>query len=244
MAAVLTMPRPNRLPKEIKKTAPCTTDQKPASIPAMLRHNPTLSLLLAAGILSFAGQLITTVFLINIIKAAGGGTADMGLALFVQTMMELPPMFLSKWLLNKFGSRKLLLVSFFAFFIKVLALSLMPTTGLIIAAMTLSIFCFGLFGFSSVYFINGIVKDTEKVRGQSLLGLCCSGGIATVLGSFLGGVLIDSLGLNFFLIVSTFLTFLGFVFMLLVNRSYKKNFARQHTEPQLPDEKPGLSQTV
>ena len=87
-----------------------------------------------------------------------------------------------------------------------------------------SMLCFGIYGFSSVLFVNSISGEHEKVRAQSLLSLCYTGGIGGILGNLLGGALIDVIGLDALFMVSSALCLLGAVIMILCNRQYQKQF--------------------
>ena len=226
--SVLLMPRPDRVPAGQQYATPAVDNENMRSIPAMIRANPTLLFLMLAMIASFSGQNITFIFLIKIIQNAGGTPADLGTALMIQTGAELPAMFLSVWLLKKFGSKKLLTLSFAAFFLKLLAISLASNIQLVLLAMLIGIFGLGIFIFASVYFVNEIVRESEKIRGQAISGVI--DGISSVLGSLMGGWVIDNWGLPALLGISTGLCLLGLILMLLAGRFYKRDFTSNAIE--------------
>ena len=74
-----------------------------------------------------------------------------------------------------------------------------------------------MFSFASVYFVNEIVAPTEKVRGQALAALCGLGGISNIIGASLGGLMIDSLGINALLSLFAGFSFLGFAVMAAIS---------------------------
>ena len=87
-------------------------------------------------------------------------------------------------------------------------------------------FCFGIFGFASVLFVNSIAGQQEKVRAQSLLSLCYTGGLGGILGNLLSGILIGPLGMDRLLILSAGLCMAGAAMMVLCTRQYHKQFSQ------------------
>lgn len=195
-----------------------------ASYHQMLRGNPTLLLLLAACILAGAGQSSVGTFLIRIVENLGGGTTEFGIATFISAGVELPVMFLSARLLRRFSAKSILLTSFICNFIKLVLLWIAPSLGFLYLTMAFSIFCFGLYGFSAVIFVNAIVRADEKVRGQSLLSLCYTSGIGGILGNLLSGWLLQARGVSFLLAVSSGLCLCGAVLMFLCWKRHGTQF--------------------
>ncbi len=64
----------------------------------------------------------------------------------------------------------------------------------ILAATGVSLLCFGLYGISSMYFVNDIVKPHEKVRAQMLVSM--SGALAAILANPLAGFIADQFGVH------------------------------------------------
>lgn len=190
----------------------------------MLRSNPTLVLLLCACVLSGMGQCAGSTFLIRVVERLGGTSEELGLAMFIQAGVELPAMFASGWLLKRFSARGLLTLSFCAGGLKMLMLALVPSLPLLYGVMAFSVFCFGIFGFASVLFVNSIAGEQEKVRAQSLLSLCYTGGAGGILGNLLAGALIGPLGVSNLLLVSAGLCACGAGVMLLCLRQYRIQF--------------------
>ena len=217
LVALLLMPDPG--PRKIKEQQAADI-----SLSQMLRSNPTLILLLFACILSGMGLCAGSTYLIRVVERLGGTSQQLGLAMFIQSGVELPMMFASGWLLKRFSPRGLLTLSFFACCIKILLLTLASSMFLLYLAMILSLFCFGIYGFASVLFVNSITKDQEKVRAQSLLSLCYTGGLGGILGNLLSGLLIGTIGLTNLLFLSAGLCLAGALVMLLCSHQYHKQF--------------------
>ena len=132
-------------------------------------------------------------------------------------------MFASGWLLKRFTARGLLTLSFFASAIKLLLLNLAPNLSVLYLVMAFSLFCFGIYGFASVLFVNSIAGDQEKVRAQSLISLCYTGGIGGIVGNLLSGVLIGIVGLRNLLFISFALCLAGAFIMAMCARRHHKH---------------------
>ena len=219
MAALFFMPDPG--PRQVPTQR---TDKNQASYLSMLKSNPTLCLLLLACIISGMGQCSGVTYLIRVVERLGGNSVHYGITSFIQAGVELPMMAASGWLLKRFSSRGLLTVSFCCNFLKIFLMSQATSLTMLYIVMAGSIFCFGIYGFSSVLFVNSIAGEQEKVRAQSLLSLCYTGGIGGILGNILGGSLIDVIGLDRLFIVSSCLCLTGAVVMVLCSRQYQKQF--------------------
>ena len=111
---------------------------RPQSALALLRSNPSFTLMLAGVLLSLTAVLPLSNFLVNIVTSRGGTDADLGLAMFVMGAFELPTAFLFPKLLRRFGSGRLLLIS--AVFGTLKAVALLCTfnyAGVLLAGWTL-----------------------------------------------------------------------------------------------------------
>ena len=214
LIALFLLPDPG--PRKLRESAP------QVSYLTMIHRNPTLALLLCACIISGIGQCAGSTYLIRVVENLGGTSAQLGLAMFIQAGVELPMMFASGWLLKRFTARGLLTLSFFASAIKLLLLNLAPNLSVLYLVMAFSLFCFGIYGFASVLFVNSIAGDQEKVRAQSLISLCYTGGIGGIVGNLLSGVLIGIVGLRNLLFISFALCLAGAFIMAMCARRHHK----------------------
>ena len=225
-ACVLLMPRPSAIAKKHHLTFTAQTAPK-TSLATMLKGNPTFCLFLIATTLIMVGQSISMSYLNPCVEAVGGSTSDTGTLAMVQSISELPCMFLSAFLLKRFTSNKLVLFSAFGFMMKILLLTIAPSVGFMYASVALGCIGMGLFAFSSVYFVNSIVRSPETVRAQALVTACMMGGLATIIGGLLGGIMLDAFGTKILLVLTTILTAMGLICMVKVNHLYQKYFKQK-----------------
>ena len=160
----------------------------------LLGSNQVLQLFLLASILMNAGQANAQLFLPRIVFSAGGAQRDLGLALFLQVGSEMPGMLITPWLLRRVRARALLTAAFASYLAKALIILFAGNiTGVFIATAS-SLFCYGLYGISSVFFVNDIVRSHEKVRAQVLVAM--SGALAAILANPLAGFVVDRFGVH------------------------------------------------
>lgn len=191
---------------------------KTVSYITMLSKNPILVCFLLAVTICGIAQTAGTTFLIRIIESLSGGTRELGTALLLQSLVELPMMFFSKYLLKKFHAKNLLVFSFVCFSMKVLLITIAPSLSFVYIAMLFNMFCFGIYGISSVVFINDIVLSDQKVRGQALVTICFTGGLGSIIGNALSGFIMENMGLTYLMWISTFISFIAVFVMILCKR--------------------------
>lgn len=176
---------------------------RPSSYQSMLRASATLRMFLLATVLLVLGQTTNIVFLIRVIQPLGGGSRQLGISMFLQAALEMPMMFISPWLLRRFRPASLLAFSSIFYVLKAAAITWANGMGMIYAAMSLSFFCFGVYGISSVILVNSLVRADEKIRAQGLLGLC--GSMGNIIGNLGAGWVMDTWGLRALLYINLLL---------------------------------------
>jgi PPP family 3-phenylpropionic acid transporter len=109
------------------------------------------------------------------------------------TASEVPFMFLSRRLIGRFGAFPILIVSAAMVTVRLSIYALFPYKGGVIAAQLLHSICYGLFHPAAVAFISDNVPPERRALGMSLY-LSLGSGLPTLLGSVLGGLIVDHLG--------------------------------------------------
>ena len=158
-------------------------DQRPHSVPQLLRLNPAFALMLA-------GVLPLSNFLVNVVEAKGGSAAQLGIALFLMGASELPTAFFFDRLRRRLGSGRTLMLSFAGMGLKVIGCLLAPSLIWVFGAQLFQVIGYGLFTPTSVYYVNESVPAADRVRGQTLM-MVASNGMGGMLGSLLGGAALD-----------------------------------------------------
>lgn len=146
-------------------------------------------LLLVGITLAFVSHNVLNTFLFQVIAHLGGTASEMGAAFTLAALLELPAMFGFTWLVTRWTSGTLLKVSAVFFAFKALAAFLAPDVLTLFLAQILQAGSFALFIPASVYYVEHLLAARDRVRGQSYMTLVVT--LSAVIGSLVGGVLLD-----------------------------------------------------
>ena len=183
-----------------------------------LAENKAFACVLFGNTCVFIGHIIMNNYLYQIVEYHGYGSREMGFASAVAAASELPILFLLAWINRKVSSARLFWTSSVFFFIKNVCLYFATGMPMIYFAMSLNILGYGLFAGISVIYVNETVQRRDQTRGQALMTTTVT--LAAVLGSLLGGVLIDSIDVPGMLLVSGIIVLIGAVIVgLFVNKA-------------------------
>ena len=146
-------------------------------------------------------------FLYQIAAYHGGGSAQMGVLSGIAALVELPTMFLFGYYLKLTSARNYIKISCAVFVIKALATLLSPNITTLYFVQLMQMFAFALFTVASVYYVNDIMEEKDRVKGQAYMAVTNT--LGTVIGSLIGGWLIDTFEVPGMLLISTLLGVAG-----------------------------------
>ena len=151
-----------------------------------------------AFILIMAFHNNVNAYLLQIMNRAGGGNRELGVALFIAALCELPIMFFYSKIRERLSSEKLLLIAASSFVIKGLIFYLAKSIGGVYLAQFLQLSTFAIFISASVYYAKDKLDAEDQAQGQTLVGASSTAG--SVVGSLSGGFLIKNYGMDLNLI--------------------------------------------
>lgn len=183
------------------------------TLTGFLKRNKRLVILMfgLSGFL-FTHSVINN-FFIQIITPIGGNNASMGLALFLGAIVELPAMFNYDKIERKIPVHQLLIISGVFYLIKHVLTYLAPNMTVIYIAQVFQIGAFALMYPAAVSYIRSAVAKKDLIKGQSLF--TTSMAVGSVAGSFLGGILLDQMGVSFTLFIGIIATTIGVAIVLI-----------------------------
>lgn len=191
LSALITLSYPKSLEEtvaeETEKSAPCTIPE------FILKYRWYCASLF--GVL-FLGMfhVMTENYLIEIFRNVGGDSSNVGIALFVATIMELPGMTVYPLFLKKFGSRRLLMASGIFFTVKAVLLTLAASVTAIYFIQVLQCLTYVLMSMSQLYYAEECTFASDMIKGQSMITAFYTFGCA--IGNLLGGVIISARGVK------------------------------------------------
>lgn len=168
---------------------------------SFFRKYPRFSLVLAGCIFLFISHVLLNSFTLQIIQTKGGGSEEMGTAMALAAISELPPMLAFSWMLKKAGSHVWLRLSGVFFILKTLGSLLVSGITGFYAVQFLQMGAWALIALSSVYYINAVMEPEDAIKGQGYYTMAYT--IGTVIGAIIGGRIIDASGIPALLIFGT-----------------------------------------
>ncbi|MGB8452011.1 MAG: MFS transporter [Anaerocolumna sp.] len=175
--------------------------------------------LIGVAMIFYSHTLINT-YLINIMENVGGNSKDMGISLSIAATLELPAMAGFIYIIKRIKCDRLVKISAFFFLVKAIVTWHATSVFMVHVSQGFQILSYALFIPASVYYVNSIVDDHDKVKGQAMLGVS-SMGIAGTIANITGGKILDTLGVSDMLMLGTIVTALGFI---LVSFSFSNPF--------------------
>lgn len=158
-------------------------------------------------IVVFFTHTIINNFLIQIIRPIGGTESQMGTAVFLAAIVEVPAMTLFNVIRQKVSCGQLLKIAGMIFALKHVMTFFAPNMMVIYIAQLLQIGSFAIFVPASVYYVNQSISTEDAIKGQSMvtMGMTASG----ILANLLGGILLDAIGVHYVLLIGAIASVIG-----------------------------------
>ena len=186
-----------------------------------VKKYPAFCVVLIGSILTFSVHNVTTIFLLQMIQNVGGDSGDMGIALFIAAAAEIPAMFLFSRIVKVIPATVLMIISAVSYAVKMFLFLIAGNMGMIYAIHVLQFCSYGLYAPSTVRFAEDCMQEEDRVTGQAMMTMTTT--ISSVIGSLIGGWLIDAYGMTVTLVASTVLSAAAVIFWVLgVLMYYKK----------------------
>lgn len=177
-----------------------------------------LTLLLGCVFLFCCHSIVNT-FNLQIITSKGGSSSEMGTATAIAACIEIPGMILFSALNRKLRCGTLLMFSGLFFCLKCLASQLVPSIPSYYCIQIFQLFGWGIYAVASVRYVNSIMGPEDTVKGQGWLTVAEL--IGSVIGTIVGGFLIDRVGIPGLLIFGLCAGVVGTVLIGLCNRKIR-----------------------
>jgi len=176
-------------------------------------------ILLGLILIYFSHSLINT-FALQIVTPKGGTSADMGTASSIAAVCELITTLLFAYYMTKVKLHILIKISGIFFTLKIFFSYLVTGVTGFYLVQGLQMFGWGLISVGIVLYVNDMMGNEDKAQGQAYAGMAYT--IASVLGNFLGGGLIDLFGVNVMLLAGSALALIGTVILWVAVKEVPK----------------------
>lgn len=167
----------------------------------------------------FLTHTIINNFFIQIITPIGGTEGNMGTAVFIAAIVELPAMGMFNVIRQKVNCRTLLKISVMMFALKHTLTFLATNIMMIYIAQAIQIGAYAIFLPASVYYVNEVINEADANKGQSMVttAIAASG----IIANLVGGILLDAMGVHQVLLIGVVLSILGLAIVVLSLKEVK-----------------------
>lgn len=179
----------------IRETPVCPRQRRGKKAGVGLLKNRDYLIFVASLFLVNMGSTPTYGYLPRKFAELGANDAMYGFSLFLSALSEVPVLWIAKDLRRRFAPRRMLMVAFSGYVLKLLCTALAPTPVLLAAAQGLGMISGGFLFAFSVQYVAQIVEPDSLFSAQTLMGAWATG-VSGMAGNLLAGVLATQLGLS------------------------------------------------
>lgn len=183
-----------------------------------LKKYPSFTLMLIGCVFLYSSHSIINNFAFQIVSNLGGASAQLGTAMTISALIELPTMFLFAYYLKVAKLPTLFCASSIFMALKAMGTLFAGNIVFLYGVQVLQIFGWALISVASVYYVNSIIDHEDSVQGQSYM--ITSYTIGCIIGSLAGGRILDSAGVKGMLIAASLFAVLG---MAIIIRTVASN---------------------
>ncbi len=177
-----------------------------------MRGNVRYMMLLLGFTFALSAHILNVTFMLPAVERFGGTTAQMGIAMALMAIVELPVMFLYSRLRKYIKCSTLLKITLVFFIVKPLMIAIGNNIEIIYIAQCTQLFSYALFLPGLVEYTSLVINKEDVNKGQSCVGIVNSA--AGFIGAFVGGLLINQMGVQFILNLGILLAIVGAVICL------------------------------
>ncbi len=196
-----------RITSENKKNDKADEKAQELGVFAFMRRNLRYMLFLFGVALVFYNHTNVSDYLAQVTTSVGGTSADLGVAVFIAAIVELPAMLFFNKLLKKISCRTLLRIAAVSFVIKHLLVYLANSVATLFISQLFQMTAFALFLPASVYYVGKLLPKADAVKGQSFVTSAIA--LGGVLASLVSGRILDLYGSKAMLLIGTVISAAG-----------------------------------
>ena len=177
-------------------------DEERTNVIQFIEKYPYFSLMVLAVLFMFFSHNI-----LQIVQSLGGNSSNLGTAMFIQAVVEIPVLFTFSYIMKKVKVGSLMIIAASGYVLKAVMYFSSVNIAMIYITQLSQICSFAILAAASVYFTGMVVDHKDQTTGQAFMSGMVSAG--TVLGSLFGGVIIDHMGMRVMLTLNIFITIVG-----------------------------------
>ena len=178
---------------KLKAVKEAKTETNDKNIMQLFKNQDYIFILFITLLIFIPNQMIF-VYLAPIIKSVGGDSTDLGYLFFFNALSEAPIFFVAKYFLERYKTNSLLLFSSFFYLLRFIIAAAANSPVYFLFFGMLQSLSFGVFLVTIRYYVKLVAPAALKTTAQSIV-MMSAFGAAGIIGSLLGGYLIDNFGM-------------------------------------------------
>lgn len=186
-----------------------TDSGEASSLLGFFRKNRRFTLMMLGMGMLFISQNLVITFFINVVRAVGGDTADMGRITGFMAIMELPTMLFFDRISRRISAPACMRIASVGLVLKALAFALATSVSGLYAACILQTVSFGLITPASVRYTDIYIPPQDAAKGQTIAFAATT--LGSVFAGSIGGILFDCMSVRSALLVGTAIAVVGAV---------------------------------
>ena len=183
------------------------------------KEYPSFCFVLVGSVCLFIYHNMFNSYLIKVVEYLHGNSQNLGTTMSLAAMVEIPTMFLFSKIVKRFDSHKLLIFSSIIFTVKAAVTIFAMNIPMLYATQIFQMGAFALFTPASVYYTNQMMKPQDQFKGQAYLTMSIT--IGGVVGSLLGGFILEYSNVIVMQIVCAIISLIGTFFVAKFAKAIK-----------------------
>lgn len=198
--------------KEVEETKEEEVAQEQLSFIQFIGKYKKFTVFVLGTVFVFFTHTIINNFFIQVITPIGGSESQMGTAVFLAAILELPAMGLFNVIRSKVKCSTLIKISVILFAVKHGLTYLAGNMTMIYVAQAFQMGAYAILTPASVYYVNEIISKNDLVKGQSMITMAVTA--SGIIANLMGGVLLDTLGVHEVLLLGVVVSIVGAVIVI------------------------------
>ncbi len=182
-------------------------EQKQLSFIAFCQKYKKFMLFIFGTVFVYFTHTIINNFFIQVITPIHGTESDMGTAIFLAAIVELPAMICFDLLRQKVKCTTLIKIAVILFAVKHGLTYFATNMTTIYIAQALQMGAYAILTPACVYYANQMIAKTDSIKGQSMVTMSYTA--SGILANLVGGVLLDAVGVKQVLLIGIFISIIG-----------------------------------
>ena len=167
-------------------------------------------------------------YMLQIMERVGGNSGNMGMAISLAAVIELPILFTFSFIIKRCSADKLLGIAGVCYIFRVISLMLASSVGAVYLSQCFQLITYALYASASVYYTDDMIEDKDRVTGHAFMTNTDT--VGTLTGAFFGGLLIERGGIDLTLKVCLAAVIIGAIAILSSIAMNRKKPAYQTDE--------------